>query len=1074
MKKFLLFVMMCVCVSIGAWAATVTDLQDWTLGRSVGTITVDGTSAVIKFTEAPTNLNLEPINQVQGSLTDIKVIGPMPTSISEKFNQTYNQYSIQGFQVCERMDFSEATANIPTSVENNSYVKGIILPSSSDFSSITTGTNVEYIVKAKDGSFEENAMEVMVKSGTSWANDPIIEDASYLKVYGSDGSSYLESDDVTALKSTKWVNGECTGTIITIADLTIDANTQDEAAELADFLTSHKIKNLTVSGTVENLSIFDQIAVMNDVDFSGITNSDLSTLKLPTTTGRISLPGGTYHNGTVTLDATYTQDQLSNILAALSNSGCAVNTIAFAGGSTFNCNTNELEVSTTDEDGGKLATIANDLRAAGKTIGSVRLEKYGTSWSDNKMILSSDHSDQEVAQKALLENAGFTVSTTKVTKYPDVEVTVDENGVVTVKSFREGALKEMLEASDDEANSYKAIINADTAKGEGSKLVLEGAFKEGDLSQLTSLNKATESVDMSNTTFSNAADAKFTYWGENTLKEAKVSRTPNLTTVSSSMFQNLKALRSVTISGNIETIGSGAFLNFSTLQTVIFETPSSLRTIESNAFCASGISGDLVIPSSVKTIGNSAFQQCTALTSVTIPADSQLDYIGSQAFNMNYNDEQKKNVPLKNVYVYAEREIDCAYDAWDLDCVDGQTHMETIKTRLIYPPSMYYWYVGEWKSRVRGGIVQGQNDLITIRDGVSDNATECDGVTVTPKKGIGWQRFMSTGINVTGKAKWRTYSDIAPLRVPAFANNVAEVYVVCGYEGGKAVLKQMNEGDIIPANTGLVIHHHVTDTEFGGLLSFPALTREEIQTLKETEPEKLMPYLTILEGDKRALPIDEGGEGRATRKYVRDGVEYNNYLEALYTQGNSRAIYNAENGLYKDGAIEDKTYLMNKGGSAVYRNFFFANGHLIATWRDEGENGKKRDWTGDNWTSVEDNMGWGFFRSISGMYDVNAKAFLHLPATLFTEKKGVTITTDISEDETLTILNGSKGMDLFLLDPFVPDPVVEDNIGIATKIDNSFASDEVSDSYYTVQGVKVKSPVQKGLYIHKGKKIVVK
>ena len=167
MKRFLLFAIMCVCVSIGAWASTVTQLMDWNLNRSVGTITVDGTSAIIEFTEAPANLNPYPINQVQGKLTDIKVIGPMPTSVSEKFNKSYDQYNPQGFHVCERMDFSEATANIPASVANNSYVKSIVLPGSSDFSSITTGSSVEYIVKAKSGESEANALEIMVKSGTS-------------------------------------------------------------------------------------------------------------------------------------------------------------------------------------------------------------------------------------------------------------------------------------------------------------------------------------------------------------------------------------------------------------------------------------------------------------------------------------------------------------------------------------------------------------------------------------------------------------------------------------------------------------------------------------------------------------------------------------------------------------------------------------------------------------------------------------------------------------------------------------------------------------------------------------------
>ena len=1025
MKRFLLFAIMCVCVSIGAWASTVTQLMDWNLNRSVGTITVDGTSAIIEFTEAPANLNPYPINQVQGKLTDIKVIGPMPTSVSEKFNKSYDQYNPQGFHVCERMDFSEATANIPASVANNSYVKSIVLPGSSDFSSITTGSSVEYIVKAKSGESEANALEIMVKSGTSWANDPIIEDASYLKVYGTDGSSYLEnSAEVEALQSTKWVNGECTGTIITTEDLTIDANSQDEANVLTEFLTSHKIKNLTVTGEVDDLTIFDQVPVKNDVDFSGITNNDLSTLKLPTAGGSIKLPGGSYEGGTIKLADGYTADQLNNIMAALTNSGFSYSTIEFPGGTTYNTEGKVLTVSTADENGGNLKTIADAIRDAEYDITYVKLEKYGTSWSSSsqRMTLNTAYADQENAQKTLLENAGFTVSEVKVTSHPDISVSVDADGAVVIRSSREGALQELLNANDDEANAAKAIIQADSAKGEGSKLVLQGAFKADDLNRLTQLNNATESVDMSNTTFSNADDAKFTYWGQSTLKTAYMSNDPKVTTITDQCFQNMNSLENLYIGESVTVVPSGRFASRTSLKHVTI--PSSVVTIESTAFqgCTAlsdidwgndchvetigasafertNIIGTFTVPNSVKTIGESAFKDNNNIKTLIFGEYSQIESIGASAFAQDESTDGK----LSDVFVNVRpaRMIECAKGAFDKFHAAAQTRVGTVTTRLHYPREYYEYYVGTYKSELY------DQNLDYVEDGVTKHTYGVITQDIINRSfaaaANGWQEFMSSGIPVGEQSLYRTYSEAVAHLVPD--EHRLQIYLVHDYDKGQnlATCVQMKEGDVIPANTGFIIHSN------------------EVATI-------YLPFSKSV-----AAPYNHEDYPNNTYNRSSDNVAYNNYLKPI--NGNMHI---------------DNVEIVN--GQKTYRNYFFNNGTTAVSRK------------GPDWDDKYLVHGWGFFRAATGDYPVWNKAFLHLPADMTDASSTVLDDSGVLPQDT----QGAKSFGMFIigLDE-------EDDEGVVTPVER-IVTNEGDDSYYTLQGVRVNTPTDKGIYINNGKKVIVK
>ena len=1098
MKKVIYLIVCLLMPVVWAWGATVTDLSDWN-GNTYGKLTVDGTSAIIEFydnTTVNTNFNTEPITQVMKDLTEVKVKGTIPNSVNQFFNVDKNGH---GFTNCQRMDFSKATENVPTDISRHENVTSVILPEGSSLNSITLPNPKPhqsdlYVIVANDGD-SEHPLDVLVKKGTAWASDPFTEDASYINVYDADGTTPLNSDEVTALQQTKVVNG--VGTVVAVEDLTINADTEDEGTVLNNFLDSGKmIKNLTVTGGLSDLTLFDGVNVKKDVDFSGITNSDLSTLKLPTTTGTISLPGGSYKNGVITLADGYTDAQLNNIFAALSNSGKSVSEIVFPGGSTFNTSTNALEVTTADEDGGKFGAIADAIRGAGYTIESVKLEKYGTSWSNNIMTLAKTHADQEESQEELLVNAGFPVNDKKVTNFPDIEIS-EKNGVVTITSYRAGALEDLFKNennNDEEAIAYKQILQNN--QGEGHKLVLVGPFKGPDLNKLKEKNyNSFETVDMSNATFNNANDAKFTYFDANMLKTAYMSNDPKVTTITEDCFRNMNniqklyvgesvteipdtrfqdksSLQYVYIPNSVRTIGKSAFQNCTNLSKVEYGDNPTLSIIDVSAFEKTAITGVLEIPNSVTRIEAKAFKGCLEITSIVINKDSNLEYIGEETFRMD-----DSSFKLKDVYVYAEKEIECHSEAWDYYATDGQTVMSTVRTRLHYPPAYYSWYVGDWKADMNGGKIEGHDDLLNLRNAVDRGTfTADDGTTksVTPKGQIGWQKFISSGIPVTFDMDWRTYSDIVDLKVPEYASRVADVYIVCGYQDGKAVLKQMKENDIIPAGTGLVIHHYVTNQQNGGVLFFPHVTPQEASAAVAENPDALKPYRFVSDGDKRgsagesewnkdeyAFAKGMNYVGIETRDYVCDGKSYHNYLEAIHCMGVKRAIYNAENGNYIDyNTLEMKAY---SGQKVTYRNFFFGNGEKLQASMNAGSIGSGKDWD----ANTDGKMGWGFFRCMTDMYAINSKAFLHYPADVFTQSHSASPGTTITEG----VIASAKTFDnMILLDEDYSSPS-----SIATGITTvNHEATIKNEGFYTIQGVKVSTPIKNGLYIHNGKKYVVK
>ena len=492
-------------------------------------------------------------------------------------------------------------------------------------------------------------------------------------------------------------------------------------------------------------------------------------------------------------------------------------------------------------------------------------------------------------------------------------------------------------------------------------------------------------------------------------------------------------LTTVVIGANVHKIGDKAFQNISSITTLDASAAVNLTEIGEYAFsgCTS-FSGDgtgnFHVPNSVQTIKKAAFESCYGIVNLYFDADSEINSIAERAFFMA--DEGRSG--LKNVYVNVNpaREVPCAKGAFNKTDCCNQTAVGTARARLHYPPLYYDFYVGEYKSQYNGGgITQ------AFLDQAYANASN------------GWQEFMSSGILMPDGINWRTFSDELPYYVPespATDGTVREIYLVHGYDvnKGAAILVRMKVGDIIPKNTGVIVHYTFNTAGGAALYLPPVLTDQRddeghiIGRIVDPDADALTEY------DEELYPSDE-------KRYKPEGgtTYFKNYLKKLN----------------KTRTYIDNVEIVN--GRKTYRNYFFCNNDEMET--------TYAAYKGNEW-SKECLNGWGFLRSKHDWYTISNKAYLHFPATEgFPGSESV----GIGEDHTTDTNSPSSPAKLFGFitidengEEFDCTPVV---YGIATNVQSVVETTVNDDFYYNMQGMKVDNP-SKGIYVKNGKKYVVK
>ncbi len=274
----------------------------------------------------------------------------------------------------------------------------------------------------------------------------------------------------------------------------------------------------------------------------------------------------------------------------------------------------------------------------------------------------------------------------------------------------------------------------------------------------------------------------------------------------------------------------------------------------------------------------------------------------------------------------------------------------------------------------------------------------------------------------------RTYSNSKPMNPD---NNNVKIYEVYKYEKpakvdniytqGKVYLRQLN---YVPANVGVVLigevpagNNNYTD---GQKLAFSLLERTE----ESVEPG----------GDYRNV-------WTKAAEYKDAGDQWNNYLVPTVTAVND--LGNAQ---------------VDESGKVIYRYFGLGNYYRTKYHRSLGDADPQKDYI-------------GFFRLTANGTSGANKAYLKIPANAkvgngatygYIDYNGQLLGNE-SDDGTFPVSLAKMAL--------IFDDLVDGNE--VTGIKELETENLNNDKYYNLQGIEVAHPV-KGIYIHNGKKVIVK
>ena len=512
-------------------------------------------------------------------------------------------------------------------------------------------------------------------------------------------------------------------------------------------------------------------------------------------------------------------------------------------------------------------------------------------------------------------------------------------------------------------------------------------------------------------------------------------------------IKSIEVKKDVRQLGSLAQDGDGFFPSSSSLSTLTFEQGGT-TPLKFGKNCFNGCSKltneelepkGLLIPARTTLIETMAFGG-TGLKTVTFEATTESAdplVIKYQAF-MN-------SKAIRDVYVNVDpkkKALVCEYDAFDFDVLDGQTNPENYEdmATLHFNEGDKEFYKGEWKE----GLGFTQTELLAIRGEnnqtitiqglgigvyyVDDNPklvnnqnnpvtyssyTYTQGYLQDKHPANGWQQFAKTGNEIPVLGDFlRSYSTTTPYHMPTYGTS------------GKPIVKIYRIWDFKDGYTSDDVGHESELNE--DTSKKKAYAREIVGHI----PNNTGVIMLGITNDK-VLYNFKKFEGTVTPfKFTDKGGDADN--DNLLVPSNDKTL---------PIGPTDKS-----GNEITHRNF----GFKVYT-----KSGKK---TGN------------FLRARPTTTIKPNHAYLKLNKDLFHWRNESGGTGDYNE-EIYGATNNSKSMISFVYD------LDEDEEfgGIATVIRKAIEEADMEDGeFYTLQGVKVNKPTTKGVYIHNGKKVLVK
>ena len=553
---------------------------------------------------------------------------------------------------------------------------------------------------------------------------------------------------------------------------------------------------------------------------------------------------------------------------------------------------------------------------------------------------------------------------------------------------------------------------------------------------------------------------------------------------------NITSITTVNILKDVTSLGDGMFTEKSSITTVTFEEGDKNLTIGEG--CFNGCTGitSLALPARLSSMGKQAFANTTGVATLSIPENSKLTTIPEQAFKSCGNATQaefditiprsvtliedegfgdmwrlktvrftgqqgddplvietgafaggtESNYILSDVFVDIDpkdRKLICEYGAFSYTSMEGQTNIEHLEelTTLHFNEKYWDYYAGDWKK----GVTFDQAALNSFKDGCDttkkpmnadymigdNNQIHANNGHIPGKQPAnGWQQFAKTdtGIDIiVPKGKfYRTYSTPSVLVKPSWM----KIYRV----------KDFQDGFIAESSDA-------SSAEQANAAEKKALTEE------------ITPSVTVDGKTYNIIPINTG----VIRVDERD-------KESIYY------ILELERTSAANAYTEDLQYPYSESGNKV--NYMYPTKGETVTIGPVVKDGSEIKYRIFGLLKVtESHVIPQFSRARVGTKLGDHRAYLKLPASKFhwEDEKNYS-SQDATGEAVVDTENTYAKISLFFDEDF------EDlNGGIATEIINSIEEDMYkNDSFYTLQGVKVAKPTAKGVYIHNGKKILIK
>lgn len=551
--------------------------------------------------------------------------------------------------------------------------------------------------------------------------------------------------------------------------------------------------------------------------------------------------------------------------------------------------------------------------------------------------------------------------------------------------------------------------------------------------------------------------------------------------IDNSAFLDCWYLKDLSLPIRLESLGDNCFKNSIGLKTLVMReegasyTPAEghdlLRTIPSCAFHGSAIE-ELVIPKCVTRIVSGAFGATTNLKKVTFQNNSESPvqdlFIESGAFSGGREEgrPQLDIYAMVNPYEEGSRKLICEYAAFNYTQTVGQTSVVQNFARLHFPEAAWDYYQGDWKR----GLAFRQDNLNAFKDGYHDDVKGYDGksggsittegantgkyVHATEGKQYtpanGWQEFArtSTAIDVEipkGSFK-RTYSTNNAYIIPTFAEDdgdikagapMFQIFRVTAFSDGF----KPGECDAGSASQAQAAKRIATATEV-------AITdKNELKYIpKETG--------LLMVGNINANYVVYFADAEFDGSHPQTTYPYDKRSGA-----NTNMLYPTcidEQNLKGDGTT-DQTSETGQPSIVDNKEKVLVNSTIPFPYYDV----KDVQFRFFGYSSANNQ-----FLRVKGAKFNRDKAYLKLPADLFHWTSEYN-----PSDPNSSITNEDPGSARIALN-FIDD---EEGETTGIKQVNTTLSHTDSNVFYTLEGVRLNSrPTQRGIYIHNGRKIVIK